>query len=784
MSNIPFGPPAAPLRSNPLEVLPDPGVSLGSFLDPSPNEIPNGGGRYLQDVLLDVPGVVRQRGPINILGGTNPSFPNLPSNFRTIGITSVSDPNGTDSFRILLLGARQSDGAVLAYIFGRGAFPSTPAYHSRTFFESMDPLPETGDLIGDPTIYFDDRRTVALSVGSQLTNFQISGLTIVQSTNDPFFDAKPALDGGVLIGMGVNFGADGNDAQHRAMLHWRGAGKAAYSTGTISVTQSSRTVTGAGTTFTGNVEPGMFLLDNVGRTLGIVKSVDSATQITLERNVLRTTGAGLAYSLVSVRRPFVNSGMVVSAGNITVASAATTVNGGGTKFIDQGVGNGDLVFKANDYTYIGTVSSVTSNQQLVLTAGAAIALTNEDYVITRAAQWATGQEPIFSAYWNGIQLVANADNRRADFSERGRIFVLGPDNMETVDTTTTGTFYDLPATKPNQDIRGIFPTESAALVFVGDAVYGVFGNDPLALTPRIVHNDGLLSPMTIQPWQGGAIWAGFRSVYWFDGATVHDLLEGRASHAHQQALAGLDYGKFRAWSMLHNGHYKVFISKVNTGPFNHAQGRASSTSSGATTYQPSSIIYSINLTTGALTFDTNVNVRGFTAPPGKLVDTRDAYFVVESSVTLGPVICSAESLFQETGTAGYTTDQIITNPAQADFAPHFYVEGRLNDFGDAERLKSIKQLNMQYSLYGGLDASKLGIDVVTGFGEDTHAISPKVRTSTSVASPTVWKNTRARFSRSSTHVALRFYTMGDGAPAAARIGTWSVGVKFQRPGRV
>src|SRR5690242_13719111 len=118
-----------------LKVLPDPGVALGSFLDPAPTQIPDGGGRYVQDALLDMPGIVRQRGPIDALGGSQPSFPSLPSNFRTIGITSLADPNGTDSFRLLLLGADYTSGAVKAYIFGRTTTPATPKFSARAFFD-------------------------------------------------------------------------------------------------------------------------------------------------------------------------------------------------------------------------------------------------------------------------------------------------------------------------------------------------------------------------------------------------------------------------------------------------------------------------------------------------------------------------------------------------------------------------------------------------------------------------------------------------------------------------
>ena len=72
-----------------------------------------------------------------------------------------------------------------------------------------------------------------------------------------------------------------------------------------------------------------------------------------------------------MRRPYAWPGLGVGAGSITVASGATQVNGGGTKFVDQGVTAGDLVFRASDFTFLNSVNSVQSNTQLTLSIGGA-----------------------------------------------------------------------------------------------------------------------------------------------------------------------------------------------------------------------------------------------------------------------------------------------------------------------------------------------------------------------------------------------------------------------------
>jgi hypothetical protein len=383
-----------------------------------------------------------------------------------------------------------------------------------------------------------------------------------------------------------------------------------------------------------------------------------------------------------------------------------------------------------------------------------------------------------------MQLAANADDVRNGKSERTRVFVLDSDQIDAVDLTQTGTWIDMPSTKPHQDIRGIYPTESAALVFFAEQTYGLFGTTPDTLVPKtVLGEDGLLAPMTVQSWKGGAVFAGHKSVYWFDGANTQDLLAGRAKRAHQQALANLDYSKFRAWSMLYNGHYVLFLQRVNPDVFSHRQERVADATPGGETVRPESIIYVINLETGALDFWTNVAVRGFTSPPGKLVSERDAYYVVEDSVTSGPAIASAEALFADSLTQAKYRDDVVTNPAKEPFAPHVYVETRLADYGDPERVKTFKQVQFQYLLVSDAGTAKLGVDVVTGLSQAGTELDRKPTTSTDHTTRT-WKNVRSRFNRSSTHGAFRFYTLADGGPSSVVLGPVAAGFKPKRQGRV
>ena len=70
-----------------------------------------------------------------------------------------------------------------------------------------------------------------------------------------------------------------------------------YSTGTVSVTNGSPTVTGSGTTWSTNVDAGS-LLNVGGNRYYVVQAVNSDTSITLTENYGGTTAAGSAYATV------------------------------------------------------------------------------------------------------------------------------------------------------------------------------------------------------------------------------------------------------------------------------------------------------------------------------------------------------------------------------------------------------------------------------------------------------------------------------------------------------
>jgi len=74
------------------------------------------------------------------------------------------------------------------------------------------------------------------------------------------------------------------------IYRWYGGNKQAYSTGTMSVTGGSAAVTGSGTSWSSNVEAGMYLVvpQTSNPRVYRIDSVDSDTAITLDRNAANT----------------------------------------------------------------------------------------------------------------------------------------------------------------------------------------------------------------------------------------------------------------------------------------------------------------------------------------------------------------------------------------------------------------------------------------------------------------------------------------------------------------
>lgn len=130
-------------------------------------------------------------------------------------------------------------------------------------------------------------------------------------------------------------------------------------TGTITTSNVSTAVVGIGTSFTAELQVGNRLYTPAGAFIGTVGAITDNTNLVLSANALSTnTNIGLFSSWESA-----------CGGTITTSNVSTAVTGVGTSFTTQ------LKIGSEIYTttgvYLGKVSTITDNTNLVLTANAA-----------------------------------------------------------------------------------------------------------------------------------------------------------------------------------------------------------------------------------------------------------------------------------------------------------------------------------------------------------------------------------------------------------------------------
>lgn len=127
-----------------------------------------------------------------------------------------------------------------------------------------------------------------------------------------------------------------------------------YTTGTVSVTNNSNTVTGSGTTWLNTVQPGWKFRVNTNGNWYTVASVSSNTSLTLTTPYFGPTATGQAYTLYAGGSPTAN-----------FTNGSTTVTGNGTSW--SSVMNGWYI--KNDATGVWyLISNVNSATQLTLSS--------------------------------------------------------------------------------------------------------------------------------------------------------------------------------------------------------------------------------------------------------------------------------------------------------------------------------------------------------------------------------------------------------------------------------
>lgn len=718
------------------------GVPGGMNLALPAQELDETEARYLQDILLDFPGLTRRRGPLQ----QRASAVTLAD--KASGLFFTYDPLGT--VRIAALSGTAASGNLEAF---------------------------SSDLTSKTQIPW----------GMNLPTAPPA---------DPYsiVSVAPALKGGLLIGTSSKY--DSSTASQVLAL-WRGGTKTNYTTGTISVARGSAAVTGVGTLWAANAVPGMFLFANTDDPytdtyIGTVSAIVSDTQLTLEQ-VSPHPVTARSYTLRSLR----GIGPRVTEGRITTNTGSATVTGGATKFKDQGLDSGVWqLYRASDFAYIGKVSAVTSNISITLTVNAALAAANERFIALKVDTFtnehtlnnlANARKPGFlTAVFAERQWYANNGSA---LDKTSRVWFSDTNDLEAMDLSAfDGDFLGVGssrgATEPIQALQAAY---NALLIFKESETYAVFGSSPTTFQVRKIADDGVLSGGSVQPWSSGVIWAGREGIHFFDGINVTNLAQVKLGEYWKNSIRSFDPSKYRMWSTVVRDHYILYIESFSPTVV---------PVKGNTSQPITSLTFVINMNTRSFVTFRNVGFRGAIQLPAAVGGS--SLMVVNGTGSAGDRGYLVDSsLFWDA--EGKDT---LTCNGETTTGPDFFFESRKFSAGDSLRKKLFKQLAIYYLTQGG----SLKLDTVTGLNEigktsltefpptvltwdqlavlftSWDALAQQYATWDAIVQG-VFKPKRIKFLKRSQHLAFRIWQK-DNQLDRVRLGPYSIGYKLQRVGRI
>lgn len=572
-----------------------PGAPGGMNLALPANELDDTEARYIQDGLVDFPGMVRRRGPVQPISGiAQPTRP-------VTGLVSTLDPLGQDRYAVL--NGNGSNGYVSVY---------------------SDDLSALVDLA-----------------------WPFPMPTAPPAAPYSLVDVTPGMQGGAFIGVSNDY--DALSGVQQGLAYWRGGNKANYSTGTLSVSRGSASVAGSGTTWLANAAPGMFLFANTddGYTstyVGVVKEIVSDTVLVLTAASPYAITAK-SYTLQSLR----GIAPKVTKGRITCDTTSPSVNGGNTRFLTQGLDDGTWnLYRARDMAWIGTVSTATSDTSITLSANAAVSCADDDYVALQAdGDWSintlssTQKVGWITAAFAERQWYANVG---ADHDKTYRLWFSDTTDPEALDLSEDGDWLSISSSDFVQEpIRGLMPAYNALLIFKENETFALTGSTPSSFSVQKIEDDGVYHGMSVQPYGGGVLWAGRQGVHFYDGVQVENLLEQKLGDVWKNSVSAHDPNSYRMYSMVVRDHYWLFIE--NLAP-------TVTPIKGQVSEEPTKWTVVINMVTRAVTMQTNVDIRGSVVLPASA--GRNAWYVVNDN-TKG-YVCDAEDLYDQQGVDSITSD--------------------------------------------------------------------------------------------------------------------------------
>jgi hypothetical protein len=534
--------------------------------------------RWAQDALFDQVGTIRRRGPFGLISltdstGANASQPTPVTSTtaeRVLGTVGTKNPLGVQ---------------VLALFVHNNAVDAVDPSSRATIAEAIK-------VYAYDSSYRTKSTSTVRTFAATDADFTCDSTAIFYST--------PALGGGAWISILDDYiPASSSNAQ--TLVYWRG-GVGSEDTAGLSCTIG---VTGSGdpSTYTdqitssalfGDITSGMFAFDVVGGEdyyLGVVKSVDSTSAITLEKKALRTAlgatdDASANTTSRTVRftntRPYIhNHGRGLLTSPVPAAgSAITSGNEGGSgegHWKSAGLNATWALYKNSDHTWVGNIATITNNASGTLSAthfnSALTAFANEEYVAypvsyTMSANAQAGVDQrstqkfggVFAATYQGYQWYANCG-----VGDKGnRIVFSASSNPESVDLSKDAAdSIELPGTK---EIRGIATSSAGLLVFTADKTYIIRGNERNNFSLEELYPEGCLCTSSIVEYGGGVFWVSKSGFLLYDGGSVRLLTRDNLGVFYTDSIKNFDASVDRVYSFFYKNYLFVYFTIFQT-PF-------------------------------------------------------------------------------------------------------------------------------------------------------------------------------------------------------------------------
>lgn len=496
--------------------------------------------RWGQDVLFDRAGYIRRRAPFivhSLFQDTDPPSvfqPNV-NNERVVSVISTKNP------------------------FGKNI---------------------TGIVVSNNTtsrILFYDEDFVSTVVGGTIVS---SAALDANIPDNAVFDVTQASTGGLWLGLLESYDA-GSSSNEYFQYYWYGG----YGQEHTNATTCTLGITGSGhsSTFTNSITgtfdttkltAGMFVYRVSGGSsyyLGMIKSASTGS-LTLDKDIIRTGGyatdADSYNTTQTIRftnvRPYIHNhgrGLITKPAGTTVTSGSVGSDGEG-HFKSANISNWAL-YRANDGAWLGDVNTITDNAALVLNTNhsTAVTMNADEYVAREYAAIPTTKisdgdadnvAGVFTATYAGYQWFANGGTK----ATANRVVFSAYHDAESVDLSLNAA--DSIIIPNNGQIRGMATSNSGLLVFLDDHTYIIRGNYRANFTLSELYPAGCLSAMSIVEYGGGVFWTGKEGIFYYDGATVRNLVKDNLGVYYTDSIKTFDSTNQRIYGFFHKDY--LFLS--------------------------------------------------------------------------------------------------------------------------------------------------------------------------------------------------------------------------------